>query len=269
MLKIKYNPDRSGFNEDLKMSLTVETKVWEKDWKFILKKGFIKKVMLDLGQNASMRLLFINNVDRPTEVARYADKLIHDGVLDDYVFVDDYASAALDFFKMDREDLGKGYYYSIAELVSIYLCDTDFLAHFSGDATVEDDVPLTWFDAATELLRDRAEVSVVNLAWDLKFSEVDKDSMFLEETFAYGYGFSDQMYIIRSDEFKEDIYTYSHPDSDRYPRYGGELFEKRVDSWMRVRNRLRATSRQWSYRHSNFPAWHSLKGILWRVLRKY
>ena len=115
------------------MALTVETKVWEKDWRFILKQGSIKKVMLGLGRSATKRLLLINNVDRPTEVARYADQLIHDGILDDYVFVDDYASAALNFFKISKEDLGKGYYYSIAELVSIYLCETDYLAHFSGD----------------------------------------------------------------------------------------------------------------------------------------
>jgi hypothetical protein len=84
------------------MSLTVETKVWEKDWRFILKQGSIKKVMLGIGRSATKRLLLINNVDRPTEVARYADQLIHDEVLDDYVFVHDYASAALDFFKLSR-----------------------------------------------------------------------------------------------------------------------------------------------------------------------
>ena len=269
MLKIKYKLGKFGFNEDLKMSLTVETKVWEKDWRFILKKGLIKKVMLGLGQSASKRLLLINNVDRPTEVARYADQLIHEGVLDDYLFVDDYASAALDFFKITKDDLGKGYYYSIAELVSIFLCETDYLAHFSGDTVGQDGMPSNWFDTAVELLIERPDVSVVNLAWDLKFSEVDKDAMFLEEIFAYGYGFSDQMYVIRSMEFKDQIYSYSHPDSDRYPKYGGELFEKRVDSWMRVENRLRATSRKCGYRHANFPAWYSLKGILWRLLRQY
>ena len=124
------------------MALTVETKVWEKDWRFILKQGSIKKVMLGLGRSATKRLLLINNVDRPTEVARYADQLIHDGILDDYVFVDDYASAALNFFKISKEDLGKGYYYSIAELVSIYLCETDYLAHFSGDTIAQDSMPL-------------------------------------------------------------------------------------------------------------------------------
>lgn len=251
------------------MALTVETKVWEKDWRFILKQGSIKKVMLGLGRSATKRLLLINNVDRPTEVARYADQLIHDGILDDYVFVDDYASAALNFFKISKEDLGKGYYYSIAELVSIYLCETDYLAHFSGDTIAQDSMPADWLNTAVELLQEREDVSVVNLAWDSKFSEVDKDAIFLEESFAYGYGFSDQMYVIRSAEFKDHIYSYSHPESDRYPKYGGELFEKRVDSWMRVKNRLRATSRKWSYRHSNFPTWNSLKGILWRSLHSY
>ena len=123
MLKIKPHLEKFGFNKGSKMSLTVETKVWEKDWRFILKQGFLKQVMLGVGRAATKRLLLINNVDSPTSVARYADQLIKDGVLDNYVFVDDYAAAALEFFDLRKSDLGKGYYYSIAELVSIYLCD--------------------------------------------------------------------------------------------------------------------------------------------------
>ena len=98
MLKIKPHLDRFGFDKGLKLSLPVETKVWEKDWRFILKQGFIKQVMLGVGRAATKRLLLINNVDSPTSVARYADQLIKDGVLDNYVFVDDYAAAALEFF---------------------------------------------------------------------------------------------------------------------------------------------------------------------------
>ncbi len=267
MLKIKPHLDRFGFDKGSKMSLTVETKVWEKDWRFILKHGFIKQVMLGVGRAATKRLLLINNVDSPTLVARYAEQLIKDGVLDNYVFVDDYAGAALEFFGLRESDLGKGYYYSIAELVSIYLCDTDYLAHFSGDATVPKGVPASWLQDAISLLKERADVSVVNLAWDYKFKEVDKDSIFVDDEFAYGYGFSDQMYVIRTAEFKSRIYGYSHPESDRYPKYGGDLFEKRVDSWMRVEKRLRATSRKWSYRHSNFPNWNSLEGVLLRMRR--
>ena len=265
MLKIKPHLEKFGFNKGLKMSLTVETKVWEKDWRFILKQGFIKQVMLGVGRAATKRLLLINNVDSPTSVARYADQLIKDGVLDNYVFVDDYAAAALEFFDLRKSDLGKGYYYSIAELVSIYLCDTDYLAHFSGDAAVPKRAPASWFDDAISLLNERADVSVVNMAWDYKFKEVDKDSICVDEEFAYSYGFSDQMYVIRAAEFKNRIYGYSHPASDRYPKYGGDLFEKRVDSWMRVEKRLRATSRKWSYRHSNFPTWNSFEGVLWRM----
>ncbi len=249
------------------MSLTVETKVWEKDWQFILEKGFIQQLMLGVGRDATKRRLLINNVDRPTSVALCADQLIKDGVIDDYVIVGDYSEAALQFFNLRKSDLGKGYYYSIAELVSIYLCDTEFLAHFSGDTTVPEDVPNCWFDAAVSLLQERPDVSVVNLAWDDKFKEVDKDSLFVDDEFAYGYGFSDQMYVVRAAEFKSRIYDYSHPASDRYPKYGGNLFEKRVDSWMRVEKRLRATSRKWSYQHSNFPKRNSVGGVLWRMLR--
>ena len=41
--------------------------------------------------------------------------------------------------------------------------------------------------------------------------------------------------------------------SKRYPRYGGDLFEKRVDSWMRNHAFHRLTWRHGSYEHRNFP----------------
>ncbi|MBT5671103.1 MAG: hypothetical protein HOJ43_05440 [Betaproteobacteria bacterium] len=247
------------------MSLTIETKVWEKDWKFMLKDRFIKRLMLRVGGAATRRVLFINNVEKPKLVAHYAAKLVADGILDNFVFVDDYATEALNFFDLTQAKLGRGYYYSIAELVSIYLCDTEYLAHFSGDSSVPCDVPEPWLGEAVNLLRKRPDVSVVNLAWDYKFREVDKDSLFSDDDFAYGYGFSDQMYVVRSAEFKGQIYDYLHPASARYPAYGGELFEKRVDSWMRVEKKLRATSRRWSYQHLNFPNRNSAQGVFWRM----
>jgi hypothetical protein len=49
------------------------------------------------------------------------------------------------------------------------------------------------------------------------------------------------------------MYNERHIDSERYPRYGGELFEKRVDAFMRNHNFMRITSKKASYRHHNFP----------------
>jgi hypothetical protein len=60
------------------------------------------------------------------------------------------------------------------------------------------------------------------------------------------------MYLVRTEDFRASIYEESHEASERYPHYGGELFEKRVDSWMRNNHHLRATHRHGSYLHQNF-----------------
>ena len=114
-------------------SLTIETKVWEKDWRFILTSGFLRETMARLSPLPSHRLVMINNVEDPRLVARHAEILVSAGVIDDFIFVSDYADETLSFFGLSKRDLGRGYYYSISELVSLYLCRTEFLLHFSGD----------------------------------------------------------------------------------------------------------------------------------------
>ncbi len=250
-------------------SLTIETKVWEKDWRFILTSGFLRETMARLSPLSSHRLVMINNVEDPRLVARHAETLVSAGVIDDFIFVSDYADETLSFFGLSKRDLGRGYYYSISELVSLYLCRTEFLLHFSGDTKANDNTPINWYHDALKLLAHATNVSVVNLTWDSKFREAEKDSLSKDDKFFYGYGFSDQMYLVRTADFKNQIYGYSHPESRRYPAHGGESFEKRVDSWMRTNGRLRATSRDWAYTHSNFPNWCSPRGLLWRILNRY
>jgi hypothetical protein len=73
------------------------------------------------------------------------------------------------------------------------------------------------------------------------------------EDFYIGFGFSDQCYLIKTSDFKKSIYNEINTNSERYPKYGGELFEKRIDSYMRNNNLYRITSKEISYIHKNFP----------------
>jgi len=60
-------------------------------------------------------------------------------------------------------------------------------------------------------------------------------------------GFTDQVYIIKVKEFKNRIYNYIHPDSSRYPMYGGQAFEKRVNSWMYNKDLYRIVHKKYYY----------------------
>ncbi len=63
------------------------------------------------------------------------------------------------------------------------------------------------------------------------------------------------MYLVRTSDFRSpSVHNETHALPSRYPWYGGELFEKRVDSWMRNHGFHLITYRGASYEHRNFPS---------------
>jgi hypothetical protein len=235
------------------MTITFETKVWENDWELMLKSSRLEKMIERCNHAFNQKILYINNVQDYSKVAQIADRFIRSGVIDQYVNVSDYAEEALEFFSLSKDKLGIGYYYSIAELVSIYLIKTEYLLHFSSDSIVSKKTSTQWLSDGIETLKSNNNVKVFNLTWNEEYSAAKKESEYDDLMNVYGYGFSDQMYLIRSADFKKPIYQFYDPASERYPKHGGELFEKRVDSWMRQNNFLRATYKNGSYLHKNFP----------------
>jgi hypothetical protein len=242
-------------------SVTLETKCWENDWEFLLKTDHIERVAERSGFNFAKKTLIINNVDDPGKVSSYAQRLVRAGVLTDYYLVAEHEAAALDFFGLSKESLASGFVYSVAELVGIHLCRTDFLLHFSGDSC-----PVSraeWIGAALERFSADDNVKVANLTWNNNYAEAAAEAFAEDEEFYFGYGFSDQMYLVRTSDFRSPaVYHETNPASARYPQYGGELFEKRVDAWMRNHGFHRITYKHASYVHENFP-----KGGIKRKLR--
>ena len=108
-------------------TVTLETKCWEQDWRRILDG---ERLRLLAERNAcpfSEKILMINNVKTVSVVTKHAERAIRQGWLTKYVIVEEHAAEALDFFSISRESLGAGYPYSIAEMVGLFLCRSDFL----------------------------------------------------------------------------------------------------------------------------------------------
>ena len=233
-------------------SVTFEIKVYENDWKFILTGDYLDKIIARCNYSFNYKILLINNVDDVEEVKKYAEKKINKGIINQYFVVDEYINNALNYFNIEKNSFNDGYCYSIAELVGIYLCKTDYLLHFSSDSFLEENT-VNWIDKAINIFNENEDVIVANPVWNFAYNEANNESIGIIEDFYDGYGFSDQCYLIRMDVFKNQIYNEKNIDSDRYPTYGGELFEKRVDSFMRNHKKLRITSKEISYIHKNFP----------------
>jgi hypothetical protein len=230
--------------------VTFETKCYEQDWIHLLQTPRLENMIRYHLFQFKESILYINNVEDPDEVEFFAEKLVQDGILTSYVRVDQYAEEALDFFGISKDSFMGGYYYSISELVSIYLAKTEYVLHYSSDSILER--PLVWVSQALEKMDSDSRIKVANPTWNHCYGEAKYESLEEDANFYIGYGFSDQCYLIRTDDFRARIYQEKHPMSERYPAYGGELFEKRVDAWMRMHEYLRITYKHGSYLHRNF-----------------
>lgn len=234
-----------------KAKITFETKVYENDWRFLLKTDYIDKMIDRCNFNFTYKYLFINNVKNTKEVEYFAQRKVDQGVLSKYFIVEEYATKALEFFGIELDSFKGGYYYSIAELVSIFVCQTDYLLHFSSDSYL----PVNnyrWIMESLDILQDNKNIIVANPVWNFNFKGAKSESFNEINNFYVSQGFSDQCYLIKVPYFKGEFYNESNSYSERYPDYGGESFEKRVDSYMRERNLMRITSKNDSYIHENF-----------------
>jgi hypothetical protein len=232
-------------------SVTFETKCYEHDWEYLLKGNRLKKMIRACGYPFDSRVLYINNVQDRHQVESYAESSVRSGVIDSFIHVVDYADEALRFYGCTEADFHGGYYYSIAELVSLYLCKTDYLLHFSSDSIMENSV--AWIQPAVEKMERDKTLIVANPTWNHKFHRAKEESIDEDEDFYIGHGFSDQCYLVPASVFRAPIYGENNDISEsRFPYYGGELFEKRVDAYMRNHGLLRITSKRASYRHKNY-----------------
>jgi hypothetical protein len=240
-------------NQDQSISITFETKCYENDWKFVLKTNYLDKMIKNCNIDFSFRQLIINNIINRASISKYAQQKVNKNIIDAYYFAADYIDDALKFFNIKKDSFGKGYYYSTAELVGLYLSKTKYHLHFASDSFLPNKHNSRWLIDAYDILEKRADILVANPSWNYQFNRAKDESFDKADHFYIGCGFSDQCYLVRTEDFKKDIYNYSHPDSNRYPSYGGELFEKRINSFMHQKKMFRLTSSNTTYIHNNFP----------------
>jgi hypothetical protein len=252
----------------INLGITFETKCYENDWEYMLKTNYLDLMIKRCNINFEFKQLIINNVKNPEIVKKYAQKKIDKGIIDAFYIVDDYIDETLQFFDIRKDSFGKGYNYSCSELVGLYLSKTKYHLHFSSDAFLPKISRSGWIKEACQMFDMDSNYVVANPCWDNEFATAISQSVKPNSgSFIVGYGFSDQCYLVRTADFRAPIYNFKHPDSERYPKYGGELFEKRVDSYMRTNQLLRLTHSKESYVHRNFPKSLILRKIMLLLLR--
>jgi hypothetical protein len=238
------------------MSVTFATYCYEKDWPFILQHPEYLPVR-QIQRNCypfAERLLVINNVNSKSlaDVHRAAVRHLDDATLTRIVFAEEIAADALAFFQLERADFASDaiYYNTLAPLAAIYSCKTDYLLFMSGDTSLEK--PVEWIEEALCLMKKENLYKVANLTWNDKYKEAKREAEGMDGPFhVASRGFSDQMFLVRTEDFRQPIYREIHPESHHFP--WGDIFEKRAFSAMLYRGWKRLTYSGGSYRHQNFP----------------
>jgi hypothetical protein len=238
-----------------KKTITFETKCWENDWESIIKNGGYQRKLLSFKDNQfDKKILIINNVNDVALVCSEADKLVKQQIIDEWFLVDDYKEEVLNYFNIDFNSFKGGYYYSISELVSIYLSNTDYLLHLSSDTNVEINHDSDWVNVGVNIMEKNSKVICANPVWNHSFMNAKSDSKGDEDNdWFYIQRFSDQCYLIPLKHFKEKIYNEHNDLSDiHFPKYGGELFEKRVYSHIMNNDLTTITNKRITYMHPNY-----------------
>ena len=249
------------------MALAVDftTNCYENDWQMVLGKRYLHTVIERCSYSFSKRWLVINNVKQRGAVETAAKAAVARDDIDEYLFAEDHAAAALEFFQIDQASFGRGYLYSISELVGIYASSAAYLLYYMGDSFPKR--RHHWIAPALALMERQADLVVANPCWNDKFKKAKQESPGQIDDFFLGYGFSDQCFLAKMSIFRNPIYGEKNQASERYPLYADEPFEKRVDAYMRNHHLKRLTHRSDSYIHQNVPG----RGIKrwWRQIRPF
>jgi hypothetical protein len=227
-------------------TVTFATSCWEKDWRLLLLEPDYLKVRQIQNHCFAFaeKLLVINNVEDVEAVKRAAQKKVDEGVLTRYIV----AENVLSFFGLKRSDFNDWQYYNaLGPLNAIFHAKSEYFLYLTGDVYLEKAVD--WIGKSLKVMQRNPQVKVANLTWNGEFKEAKKESYRSTWNFFVAKeGFSDQMFLVKREDFCQNIYGQMRSDAAHYPR--GAVLEARIFSHMKNHNWERITFKG-SYTHEN------------------
>jgi hypothetical protein len=250
---------RQTFGTSPLPEVTFATTCWERDWRQILLDPEYLRVR-QIGNHGfpfAEKLLIINNVDDLSAVKRAAQKKIDEGIITRFVVADEIAEKMFSYFRLHRShfqpslESGVGadwlYYNALGPLAAVYSAKNPYLLYTTGDVWLEE--PVSWIAKALLKMEKKEMYKVANLTWNKKYAEAKKEAYTREKNFYISrIGFSDQMFLVKKSDFCAPIYGEIREDTHHVPR--GDVFEKRVLSYMKNHGWERMTYRHGFYTHA-------------------
>jgi hypothetical protein len=259
-----YGPIVLELNKYIMSTVSFFTNCYENDWERVLIENRLETMIERCNYDFLEKVLIINNVKDRSKVEPYAIAAVNKKIIDAYYFSEDHSEKILSAFNIKRDsfflDFYDGYWYSMGPLSAVYFCKGDYLLYFTCDCIMEPKgKDSLWIKESVEELQKDHSIFVANPFWNDNIVESRHDKFKEENHFIHVSAFSDQCFLVQNSRLQGDIYNTYHYASEKYPIYAGNLFEKRVYSYMCNKKFTRITRNDVYYIHERLLN-HQLEG---------
>jgi hypothetical protein len=226
------------------MTISFSTCIYDKT-KDILSNGFLRNQLNIINYPFDEKTIIVNQTNDRGYIIGLVKTYFPDFNIrfteDDYIDV-------LKYFNLTKEKVNPGYWYSIQNFNMIYHATSDYNFHASSDCSIRE-IDRNFIKDSIDIMEERNDIISSMPSWEQSYYGPREECIFELDNFYGELGFTDQIYFSKIKEFKQDIYNQYHNDSNKFPGYGTESFERRVDSHMRINKKYRIVHKKSYYIH--------------------
>lgn len=241
---------------------------FERDYRHVLAPGFMRAKAKQFQFPFERVVVTLNNVTDTTAAVALAQEATRRGEIDEYIEVAAALPRALEKCGLALRDLGLVRHYMDFALVAVSFAAPHYLLYCCAEVDLV--TPFNWVSDAVEKLEADPRFFVANPSWASDPQGAKREAMRRDGDHWVGIGFSDQCFLADAGRLAAPIYHYKHEAGERYPMSDlGDIFEKRVDAYMRHHGLLRISDARVFYNHAGIEGQGYPKlPLLNRILRK-
>jgi hypothetical protein len=227
------------------VDLVVNT--FERSYRDVLQPGVFAGIVEENRFAFARRVALVNNVDNPEHVRELAQPLLDSGEIDELRFVADLLPEALRLTGLTEQDLGgRIRHYTDCSIAAVTMTGSPWLLYWDADLHLDE--PVDWITPSIDFMDSELRALVASPDWVP--STLDQELIERRGAFAITRGFSDQLYLVRRADLARPVYHERCIARLRYPlAHIGDVFEARVDAYMRHNDLVRVIHTGARYTH--------------------
>ena len=222
---------------------------FERDYRQVLAPGFMRAKANQFQFSFQRVVVTLNNVADYKTASALAQECVQRGEISEYIEVAAVLPRALKRCGLDLRDLGLVRHYIDFALVAVASADPEYILFCCAEVDLA--APFDWVSDAITKMEADPRILVANPSWASDPCGAQREAIRRDGDHWLGLGFSDQCFLADAGRLAAPIYHYKHEAGGRYPMSEvGDIFEKRVDAYMRHHDLLRLTDSRVFYHHA-------------------